>query len=125
MKNDSLRGSRLGSHSLESDHGIEYSARKQVDYSCVHCGATTTLTFAEEAESPYDWECARCGESATLIGATAPAPSLDAMRPVKEPKTPFEMLLERRSREDLEEILNERLAHLRERRGAGLEDLAG
>ena len=123
MKNDSLRGSRLGSHSLESDRGIEYSARKQVDYSCAHCGGTTSLTFAEEAESPYDWECAQCGESATLIGATAPAP--DITRPVKEPKTPFEMLLERRSREELEEILNERLAHLRERRGAGLEDLAG
>ena len=123
MKNDSLRGSRLGSHSLESDRGIEYSARKQVDYVCTACHATTTLTFAVEAESPYDWECAQCGENATLAGATAP--QLDATKPVKEAKTPFEMLLERRSREDLEEILNERLAHLRERRGAGLEDLAG
>jgi ribosomal protein L37AE/L43A len=123
MKNDSLRGSRLGSHSLESDRGIEYSARKQVDYSCTSCNAITSLTFAQEAESPYDWECGQCGELATLVGATAPM--LETIKPVKEAKTPFEMLLERRSRTELEEILNERLVHLRQRRGAGLEDLAG
>ena len=123
MKNDSLRGSRLGSHSLESDRGIEYSARKQVDYGCAYCDAITTLTFAVDAESPYEWDCSQCGENATLVGATAPVN--DDTKPVKEAKTPFEMLLERRSRAELEEILNERLAHLRQRRGAGLEDLAG
>ena len=123
MKNDSLRGSRLGSHSLESDRGVEYSARKHVDYSCSSCDAITTLTFAMDAESPYDWECGQCGANATLVGAVAPPP--DAAKPVKEAKTPFEMLLERRSREELEEILDERLAQLRSRRGAGLEDLAG
>lgn len=123
MKNDSLRGSRLGSHSLETDRGIEYSPRKQVDYACAACNAITSLTFAHEAESPYEWECGQCGELATLVGAAAP--KLDATKPVKEAKTPFEMLLERRSRAELEEILNERLVHLRQRRGAGLEDLAG
>jgi ribosomal protein L37AE/L43A len=108
---------------LESDRGVEYSARKHVDYSCSSCDAITTLTFAMDAESPYDWECGQCGANATLVGAVAPPP--DAAKPVKEAKTPFEMLLERRSREELEEILDERLAQLRSRRGAGLEDLAG
>ncbi len=123
MKNDSLRGSRLGANSLETDRGIEYSARKNVEYDCVACQHVTTLTFALDADSPYEWECMSCGSVATLRGATAPLP--DPGKAVKEAKSPFDMLLERRSRDELEEILNERLAFLRQRRGAGLEDLAG
>ena len=123
MKYDSLRGSRLGAHSLETDRGIEYSPRKDVVYDCSSCGAENTVTFAEEAEAPFEWECARCGNAATLHGGTAPSP--DDVKIVKEAKTPFEMLLERRTRDELELILSERLAYLRERRGAGLEDLAG
>lgn len=123
MKNDRIRGSRLGAQSLESDAAIDYSTRKNVEYVCGHCGAETALVFATDAESPYLWDCSRCSERATLKGAKPP--ELDATKVVKEAKTPFEMLLERRSRDELEEILTERLTHLRARRGAGLEDLAG
>ena len=123
MKYDSLRGSGLGTHSLETDRGIEYSARKDVVYDCAACGAATTLTFSADAEEPFEWECSHCASVATLRGGTAPHP--DTTKVVKEAKTPFEMLLERRSRDELEVILSERLAFFRERRGAGLEDLAG
>jgi ribosomal protein L37AE/L43A len=123
VKNDRIRGARLGAQSLESDAAIDYSMRKNVDYVCGHCGAETSLIFATDAESPYLWDCSRCSEQATLKGAKPPAE--DATKAVKEAKTPFEMLLERRSRDELEEILTERLAYLRSRRGAGLEDLAG
>jgi hypothetical protein len=36
------------------------------------------------------------------------------------PRSHFEMLLERRSREELEELLQERLTEMRERRAKGL-----
>ena len=123
MKDNTLRGSRLGTTSLESDRGIEYSARKIVAYECAACGTTTSLTFAFEAESPDEWECSGCSAMARRTGAPASLP--ETMKNVKEAKTPLDMLLERRSRDELEEILNERLTYLRQRRGEGLEDLAG
>ncbi len=121
MSKETLRGSRLGSQSLESDTAIDYSNRKSVEYDCVACGTTTSLIFAVEADAPYTWDCSGCPEQATLRGGTAPTG--EDIKVVKESKTPFEMLLERRSRDELEEILKERLAYLRQRRGAGLEDL--
>ena len=123
MNNNTLRGSRLGSQSLESDTAIDYSARKTVEYVCASCNAVTPLVFATDAEAPYQWDCAGCSEQATLKGAKKPVS--DSTKVIKEAKTPFEMLLERRSRDELEEILSERLTYLRSRRGAGLEDLAG
>ena len=123
MNNNTLRGSRLGSQSLESDTAIDYSTRKTVEYVCAACNTVTPLVFATDAEAPYQWDCSGCSELATLKGAKKPA--VDQTKVVKESKTPFEMLLERRSRDELEEILSERLTYLRSRRGAGLEDLAG
>lgn len=123
MNNNTLRGSRLGSQSLESDAAIDYSLRKTVEYVCASCGAVTPLVFSLDAEAPFLWDCSGCSEQATLKGAKTPI--VDETKPIKESKTPFEMLLERRSRDELEEILSERLTYLRSRRGAGLEDLAG
>ena len=41
----------------------------------------------------------------------------------KIPRSHWEMLLERRSREELEEILQERLSYIRARRAGGQADL--
>mgnify|MGYP006206717867 FL=1 len=42
---------------------------------------------------------------------------------VKVPRTHFEMLLERRTRAELEEILKERLDYIRARRAGGQADI--
>ena len=117
MRSQSLRGSSLNSRSLASDEGIVFSDRKQVAYICDTCSSVTTLTFAAEAENPDSWTCASCGESATLREPGAAARLATAAEDDKVVRTPFDMLLERRSREELEVILQDRLTYLRARRG--------
>nr|KGA07532.1 MAG: hypothetical protein GM42_1430 [actinobacterium acMicro-1] len=117
MRSQSLRGSSLNSRSLASDEGIVFSERKQVLYLCGACATTTTMTFAADAENPDSWTCASCGEVATLAEPGAAGRLATAAEDDKVPRTPFDMLLERRSREELEVILQERLQYLRARRG--------
>jgi ribosomal protein L37AE/L43A len=102
-----LRGSRLGATSYERETR-EVAERHQVAYHCSH-GHTTEVTFAADAEVPTVWECRTCGGYAARRGQTVPQPRPPA-RPVR---TPFDMLMERRSRDDLEELLAERLEVLR------------
>jgi RNA polymerase-binding protein len=54
------------------------------------------------------WECRTCGQTAIRVDGSVPDE-----KPVKPARTHWDMLLERRSREELEEILAERLAVLR------------
>jgi hypothetical protein len=61
------------------------------------------MPFSVEADIPSVWEC-RCGAEALLRDGTQP----DA-KPVKHVRTHWDMLLERRSMEDLEVLLEERL----------------
>lgn len=117
MKSQSLRGSSLNSRSLASDEGIVFSERKQVVYICGDCGTTTTMTFAADAENPDAWTCTSCGGSATLGEPGAAGRLATAAEDDKIARTPFDMLLERRTREELEVILQERLQYLRARRG--------
>jgi hypothetical protein len=117
MRSQSLRGSSLNSRSLASDEGIVFSERKQVLYLCGACATTTTMTFAADAENPDSWTCASCGEVATLAEPGAAGRLATAAEDDKVARTPFDMLLERRSREELEAILQERLLYLRARRG--------
>ena len=63
------------------------------------------------SELPDTWECKFDGSAAKLVGGAEPAP-----KKVKPPRTHWDMLLERRSVEDLEEVLAERLEVLRGRR---------
>jgi hypothetical protein len=102
---------------LASDEGIVFSERKQVLYLCGACATTTTMTFAADAENPDSWTCASCGEVATLAEPGAAGRLATAAEDDKVARTPFDMLLERRSREELEVILQERLLYLRARRG--------
>jgi hypothetical protein len=57
------------------------------------------------------WEC-RCGAEAKLVGGTEPE-----AKPAKHQRTHWDMLLERRSIPELEELLEERLTLLRAARG--------
>lgn len=106
MADRSLRGTRIGTHSMESDEGVEFAARFEAYYDCPN-GHTIVLPFSMEADVPVVWEC-RCGEQALLRDASQPEPKSG-----KPPRTHWDMLLERRTVSELEELLTERLELLR------------
>jgi hypothetical protein len=110
MAERTLRGSRLVSHSLETDDHVIPSERQITSYVCP-LGHRTELPFSIEAEIPSTWEC-RCGEEARLVDGPEPE-----VKQVKHVRTHWDMLLERRSIPELEELLEERLVLLRESRG--------
>ncbi|PRY48612.1 RNA polymerase binding protein RbpA [Knoellia remsis] len=111
MAERSLRGSRLGALSMETDENVVPSERQITTYLCPQ-GHKIELPFSVEAEIPPVWEC-RCGEEAKLVGG-GPEPEA---KPVKPARTHWDMLLERRSIPELEELLEERLTLLRASRG--------
>ena len=106
MSDKSLRGTRLGAQSLESDEGVEPAARRIAEYHCPQ-GHITKMPFSIEADVPALWEC-KCGAEALLMDGERPAPKV-----VKPARTHWDMLLERRTVADLEILLDERLALLR------------
>lgn len=110
MAERSLRGTNLSWLSFESDEGVTFSDRAISRYICPD-GHVSELPFSVEADIPSLWEC-RCGLDAKLEGG--PEPELKATKPQR---THWDMLLERRSIPELEELLEERLGLLRARRG--------
>ena len=106
MADRSLRGMRIGAHSMETDVGVEFAPRSQAYYQCPD-GHTIALPFSAEADIPVVWEC-RCGKEALLRNASKPEPKSG-----KAPRTHWDMLLERRTVGELEELLTERLELLR------------
>lgn len=109
MGNPVLRGSRLGSVSYETTHGRELAPRQITAFVCP-LGHEFTVPFSDEAEAiPTEWECRQCGKMAHRVdGPEAVA------KVVKPARTHWDMLLERRSRDELEDVLKERLDHLRQ-----------
>lgn len=110
MAERSLRGTNLSTLSHESDEGVTFSERQIVRYECPQ-GHVSELPFSVEADVPSLWEC-RCGAEATLIDGPEPE-----RKPTKHVRTHWDMLLERRSIPELEELLEERLELLRASRG--------
>lgn len=115
MAERSLRGVRLGAQSLQSEEGVVLMERTPHTYVCAVCSHETTLAFAADAEAPDTWECKKCGAEA-LLRVDGQLVTIDRTDE-KAGRTHWDMLLERRTREELEEILEERLAFLRARRG--------
>ena len=108
MSERALRGSRLGATSYETDRDIELAPRQVVQYVCPK-GHSFHVPFSAEAEElPVVWECRVCGNVA--LRADNPEPDDKRAKPAR---THWDMLMERRTREELEEILAERLAVLR------------
>jgi hypothetical protein len=103
MAERALRGSRLGATSLEDDRDIELAPRMLVVFDCP-AGHQTRVPMAAEADVPPRWECAECGAVALLRGGVQPVE-----KPKKPARTHWDMLLERRTIADLEELLAERL----------------
>lgn len=107
MSERTLRGSRLGAPSYEDDRDVAPAPRTNVAYDCVS-GHHFELPFAADAEIPEVWECPRCGGEAIRNDGNRPEP-----KHLKPPRTHWDMLLERRSMDELEELLAERLRLLR------------
>jgi ribosomal protein L37AE/L43A len=107
MGERTLRGARLGGQSFEDERGIEFAARQQVGYVCPQ-GHEFEITMSVEAEVPAVWECPRCGAEALSTSGITPEAKNE-----KPARTHWDMLLERRSIKELEDILSERLELLR------------
>jgi hypothetical protein len=120
MAQQTMRGIRLGAHSLESEIGVNYSPRNKHSFQCSN-SHISELVFAQDAELPNTWQCKSCPEQAVLL-TDGKLTKLD-LNELKIPKSHWEMLLERRSKEDLEEILQERISYIRARRKAGKTDV--
>ena len=72
------------------------------------------ITFAVEAQIPDTWDCPRCGLPASLDSENPPPP------PKIEPyKTHLAYVKERRSDKEAEDILDEAIKTLRDRRKRG------
>lgn len=106
MSDRSMRGTRLGAQSLESDTGVQPAARQDVRYLCPN-GHTIVVPLSIEADVPALWEC-RCNSMALRENTEAPDE-----KPVKHVRTHWDMLMERRTTAELEVLLEERLQLLR------------
>jgi hypothetical protein len=102
-----LRGSRLGGTSFEDESGVEFAPRQRVIYDCPN-GHEFDIPMAAEADIPFIWECPRCGAESRQRDGQAPEAKAE-----KPARTHWDMLLERRSIPELEDILSERLELLR------------
>ena len=120
MAQSTMRGMRLGVQSLESEKGVAYSDRSTYVFRCAS-GHDTSVVFAAEAELPQTWQCKQCNLEGILL-EDGKQVVLEAVED-KTPRSHWERLLERRSREELEEILQERLEYIRARRKAGEADI--
>ncbi len=107
MANRSLKGMGLGNQSLETEDGVVLAKRYDCEYVCDN-GHEFTVTFALDANPPKTWNCS-CSAKGHLKGAE------DFEADVKSShiqRTHWDMLIERRSEEELEELLNEQLEAL-------------
>ena len=111
MAGAAIRGSRVGAGPLgESERG-QSVPKIRVSYWCAD-GHESRVAFAQEVESYPDlWDCPRCGLPAGQDQDNPPR------APKNEPyKTHLAYVKERRTEEEAEQLLEERLAEVRERR---------
>ena len=106
-----LRGSRMGAVSYETDRDHDLAPRQMVKYR-TDDGEIYEVPFADDAEIPEEWLC-KNGKLGHLVEGEGVE-----SKPVKPPRTHWDMLCERRSMEELDELLDERIKSLRARRNA-------
>lgn len=117
MADRTLRGMRLGSQSMQTEEGVEFAARQRVHFRTPE-GEDFHVTFASDAELPDRWPSPKSGKEGILLSPDGTPIDL-VEGEIKAARTHWDMLLERRTRDELEELLEERLTLLRERRGGG------
>ncbi len=107
-----LRGCGLGAASLLTDEHMTPAPRQEHTYRCAR-GHTGVVTLSAEVDVPSRWDC-RCGAAATFDKGANLDVDLDVDVAAGRPgRTPWEMLLDRRTIPELEELLQERLRLLR------------
>lgn len=102
----SIRGSRMGAISLETDSGAD-AQLLLVPYLCANGHTSTKRFWVLADEIPDTWLCA-CGAAGLREGSES-----SETKTVKVPKTHYDMLMERRTKSDLAELLSERVDLLR------------
>lgn len=116
MAERTLRGARIGATSLQGEHGIEFAPRRRVEY-VTERGNRFHVMFDSEAEAPPEWFDPRSGELGFLDDEAGRAARAEFEEKEQSQRTHWDMLMERRTREELEQLLEERLQLLRDRRG--------
>ena len=106
-----MKGSRQGFVSYETDRNHDLAPRQIARYRTEN-GEEFEVPFADDAEVPGTWLC-RNGMEGTLIDEGR---DLAEPKKVKVPRTHWDMLRERRSIEQLEELLQERVEIIKSRR---------
>jgi hypothetical protein len=107
--NHAMSGSRLGSVSYETDRNLD-PAPRQIAHYRTGDGGEFDIPFAIDAEIPGTWLCRNGQEGILLEGGDL------GQKKVKVLRTHWDMLRERRSIDELEELLKERLEIIKSRR---------
>ncbi len=103
---DVLARMRLGSQSMETESNVQPAPRQRVEYRTAD-GDRVFVTFAAEAEIPRYGPRSPAREAYLVNGdSTADAEE-------EETRTHWDMLMERRSIEELEKTLEDRLEYYR------------
>ena len=105
MTDYSVRGMRIGSASSPLQRATDLAPRRSASFTCPQ-GHQFEVSLAADAEVPVLWDC-RCGRVGVRDGAERPAG-----RAPRVARSHWDILLERRSRDELEMLLAERLAAL-------------
>ena len=111
MADRSLRGMRLGSQSLQSEEGVEFASRRKSVYQ-TEDGKTFDVVFSSDAEIPEVWSSPKTGQEGRLVAEDGTLVQSEEVE-TKAPRTHWDMLLERRTVGELQELLDERLDLLR------------
>lgn len=99
----------MGAVSYETDRDHDLAPRQTAKYR-TPSGEVFEVPFADDAEIPEEWMC-KNGQ----VGSLMEGEGVEA-KPAKPPRTHWDMLRERRSIEELDILLEERLEQLRKRR---------
>ena len=105
-----LRGSRLGAVSYETDRNHDLAPRRTIRYACPK-DHEFEVPFSDDAEVPAVWECRLHGTESEIIDGEQ-----QEQKKIKPARTHWDMLLERRTSPELEDLLDERLQELKVRR---------
>ena len=112
MNNKQLRGTRLGSISHESEEGVDYVETQLVTFR-TEDGEEFSVTFMVGVDLPYDWKSPRTsniGRRLDSKGNPIVGDDPNAPAPLPPTVTHWEQLMKRRTIEELEVILAERIA---------------
>jgi RNA polymerase binding protein RbpA len=110
MADRGIRGSRLGAVSYETDRNHNLAPRHIARYR-TEVGEEFDIPFARNAAVPGTWLCRNGMEGTLLEGG-----GMVEHKKVKVPRTHWDILRERRTIEELEDLLKERLEIIESRR---------